>query len=81
MFLLSFFFYKFVVVDLYFEEEFPTQDLAINIPNMVDMSAIFWIKGFDIPILTFGLFYDEEDTDYAFLLVTEENIQIFSDGS
>ena len=65
------------VFDIYFEKEFPEQDIGIT-DIITDMSAIFWIKGYDIPILTFGLFYD--DTDFAFKLVTEENIQIFTDG-
>ena len=61
---------------MYFEKEFPLQDIGIQ-EIVGDMSAIFWVKGFEIPILEFGLFYD--DTDFAFKLATEENIHLFTD--
>ena len=62
---------------MYFDKDLPSQEVAIG-EILQGISAIFWIKGFDIPILTLGLFYD--DTDFAFQLVTEENIQLFTDG-
>ena len=67
----------FLDFDMYVATELEPEEIDIGEITFA-VSANFWIKGFDIPILTLGLFYDE--TDFAFQLVTEENIQIFTDG-